>query len=281
MMAISTADLAKLVNDIAVAASQIPKLGTVSPASYQSKKTGNLLGGKVFEAWVLLKLGVALAADLSKRSGSAFVVRWNGPVHPGTGTQVIDTQQRDAPWLSNPPGSSPHVQIMLGPLVVFEIYNSIRLKGHSGVKHEGDIVLRSDITWNGQPYLSPDCWLSAKPRPHIAVIELKLHGEPISLGLVRQAALTRLDVALGGPPANNPSCSKVARYIPGSKFKIVDLASYHGFATYSPPSKDAGKLADHYGVDLLMGIGSEVIGGSVSGSTIAELAESLLDWTPT
>jgi hypothetical protein len=272
-MAISTADLQKLVNDITTAAQQVAKVGTVAPNSFQSQKTGNLLAGKVFEAWVLLKLGVELADELTVATGTSHTVEWHSPPGIGAGnvTPIINTKQQDAPWVTGADLS--HVRIVRNNQVVLQLYNSIKLLGFSGANHEADIVIVYE-----PPQARPP--RGQLPFLHvIGVIELKLHGNPISPGLVRQTALARLDLAMIWPVPAQATCTRINWMSPSSGVQTGDLTCYHAFATYSSLSDDAEKIANHYKVTHLQGIGSEVIGGG--GATLNDLAKSLIHWRPT
>jgi hypothetical protein len=269
---IKPTDLQDLVDDINNAAQQVANIGVVAPASYQSQTTNKLLGGKVFEAWVLLKLGTELADELSKREGGTFDAQWLGPPSPSGMTRVIDTRHRTPPWELGAPPSTGHVCVVRGNDLFFELHSSIKLRGFSGAMHEGDIVVRDFQKRPNHPRLYSG-------GPINGVVELKLHSAPIALGMVRQAALTRLDLAMTNSNLSGASCTQVAWIFAPSVWTRSDLAPYHAFATYSGLSPDGITIAAHYKVEPLVGIGSEVIGGP--GSTIKDLAISLLDWRPT
>lgn len=207
--------------------------------------------GKVYEAWILLALG----ADLSKllQCQPAWYTGSYRPVKRGE--HIVF---RGSPAKLKRDGRQTPGFLMLKTLdgTAFELHNSLQFTGASRVDHELDICLLQNQ--------ARETWVTgdANYLPHLVGLELKCHTSAISLPLVRQAALTRIDLSAshGGQ---------------GHAF------IYHGFVTFSSLSKNGRTLAQHYHLGVFEGIGKELTNLAPAFTPVATLAEAILEWWKT
>lgn len=206
--------------------------------------------GKVYEAWILLALGADLGKLMQGRptwyTGSYRPVR--------RGERIVF---RGSPGKLQREGGQAPGFLMLETLdgAAFELHNSLQFTGASRVDHELDICLLQKR--------DREAWVAgAASLPHIVGLELKCHTSAISLPLVRQAALTRIDLS-------------------ASHGEHGHAFIYHGFVTFSSLSKNGRTLAQYYHLDVFEGIGEELTNPASAFTRVASLAEAILEWWKT
>ncbi len=147
--------------------------------------------GKLYEAWMMFRLANDLVISSAFNPSIAWHLSDGTPaqfnddiIFRGSPAYLVRTGSQDEPgYLSIDDLGDP----------VLEIHSSLRFRGWSNADHELDlVVMRSEVVqaWWEDPN-EPD-WVGMN---YIAAFELKCHARSIELGLVRQAALTRLDLA--------------------------------------------------------------------------------------
>lgn len=206
--------------------------------------------GKVYEAWILLALGANLSELLQGRP--AWYTGNYRPVRRGERIVFRGSPAK----LRREGGQAPGFLMLEMPDgAAFELHNSLQFTGASQVDHELDICLlhRHDR----------EAWVAgAASLPHLVGLELKCHTGAISLPLVRQAALTRIDLS-------------------ASHGRHGNAFIYHGFVTFSSLSDNGRALAWYYHLDVFEGIGEELTNPASAFTRVASLAEAIFGWWAT
>lgn len=215
--------------------------------------------GKLYEAWAMLRLAHdvvryghhAAHATIAWNLSDGTPAKYKHPViFRGSPARLRRAHRDDEPgYLSLDNAQGP----------VLEIHSSLQFDGWSGAGHELDLaVTKSSVMETWWEDAATPSWTGLD---YIAALELKCHARSTDVGLVRQAALTRLDLLakFGEGYANWPLPPLVA--LPPARYGSASLKMHalHMFVS-TQPLTDAGELiSDAYGlVHIAMAPGQQL-----------------------
>jgi hypothetical protein len=198
--------------------------------------------GKIYEAWLMLELGLALKPH-------GWTVEWRD----WKGVKTKDILFRGGPAPIKPAsdgGPAPGFILIERQGEKFEIHNSVQFRGGSGALHEIDVSIIEHHTGeyirrNGSGYPENGAKVA---------LELKCYTTSMPIGVVRAMTLAAIDTSLVGFTISIPSVKGIRCIIHNGKQQVTwvgDIDSgYVGAITSAPKIGRSRTLAKHYGAHV-------------------------------